>query len=278
MDPGINLTLWLSLLAYSWSYAQEVFVFDLGDNYTLSGRINISQNPNAYDNQPYFGNDPLVLFSSARNNQTDIRAFSLNEKDTTWLTSTPGSEFSPQPVPGEKAFSCVRLDPDGTQLLYRYSMDGMPSVLIPDMAVGYYAWLSKKKIACFVVGEKSSLVVTNLKNHSHKTLTTSIGRSLQKIPGTNLLSYVSKQNEDWEIRSVNPRTGESAFIVFTLPGVEDMCWTPDGQILMGTGNELYRFDPKKDPAWMHIKTFDQSGISRLTVSPDGEKLAVVFDE
>ena len=64
----------------------------------------------------------------------------------------------------------------------------------------------------------------------------------------------------------------------SLTGAEDMTWTPDKRILMGKENKLFFKNPKKDKKWIEIESFNQlgyTGISRVVVSPDGKKLAVV---
>jgi hypothetical protein len=67
-------------------------------------------------------------------------------------------------------------------------------------------------------------------------------------------------------------------LVKTLPGSEDYAWTPQGILLMGKDAKLFQCDPKKNGAWQEIADFTSAGlksITRLAVSPKGERLAVV---
>ena len=59
---------------------------------------------------------------------------------------------------------------------------------------------------------------------------------------------------------------------------EDYAWTPQGILLMGKEAKLYQYDLKKDAAWKEIADFSNAGlknITRLAVSPKGDRLAVV---
>ncbi|WP_204336046.1 VOC family protein [Leptobacterium flavescens] len=270
-------------IAVSWAQpGTEVYLFKLSKNLELSTPQNTSGNPGFYDNQPSFLNNNTLLFSSTRNGQTDIRKVGLDNGEDVWITATDGSEYSPLKIPGREAASSIRLDKDGKQLLYAYNFkDGKPEVLVNDLVIGYHVWFDKDHIVSFVLGEESSLVVSDLKNGSNKTYQKKIGRSLHKIPGSKLISYISKENDQWEIRSLDPLTGNSKLIVPTLENAEDMCWTPDGTIIMGKGDTLYKYDPKTDSEWtklISLSSFGLDGITRVSVSPQGDKIAVVVTE
>ena len=58
-----------------------------------------------------------------------------------------------------------------------------------------------------------------------------------------------------------------------------MAWTKDGTILMGKGDLLYQF--KKETGWLQIADltkFGLTGITRLAVSADSKKIAIVVNE
>ncbi len=120
--------------------ATEIYLFDLietNNSFTLKNPINISDNK-GYDNQPSFTEDgTAILFSSFRNGQTDIARYEIIDNYRTWITNTEGSEYSPASYPGKKKyFTCVRLDKDGVQLLYKYAYKKkLPEVLIPNSKV-----------------------------------------------------------------------------------------------------------------------------------------------
>lgn len=271
--------------------ATEIYLFDLteqDDQITISNPINISNNP-GYDNQPSFTEDGLgILFSSFREGQADISKYFIDENYRVWLTDTPESEFSPIAVPGKKKyFTCVRLNEDGTQYLYKYAFKNkLPELLIPELKVGYYIWFDPKTLISFVIADIETLQVSRFKYKIRYPIQSNIGRSLHKIPnsaglGSNLISYISLDHESPEIYSIDPFKSTAAYITDALPGSQDITWTSKGTMLMGKGNTIFKYHPGKDKEWQAIIIdcdLSLDGISRLVISPDGSKLAVVASE
>jgi len=268
--------------------ATEIYLFDLLENdgqITISNPINISKNE-GYDNQPSFTEDgSAVLFSSFREGQSDISKYYIQENYRVWITDTKESEFSPHVVPGKKKyFTCVRLNEDGGQFLYKYAYKKkLPELLIPDLKVGYYLWLNEKSVLSFVIGDIETLQVNNFKFKIRYPIQSNIGRSIHKIPnsgglGTNLVSFISMNHEVPEIYSIDPQTSDSKYITDVLAGSQDLTWTNKGTILMGNEGQIYKFHPGEDKKWQAINIDTEipfKGISRLVISPDGSKLAVV---
>ena len=266
--------------------ATEVYLFDLVyENFrpTLANPQNISQNP-GYDNQPAFLDNGLALFyASTRNDQTDILRYDLTTGAKTWLTDTPGSEYSPQMIPGKQAFSAVRLETDGTQLLWQYPMGpGVPEVLVPEVKIGYYAWLNSKKVVAFVLGEPATLQLFRSGKKKGKRLGTHIGRSIHSIPHTRGISFVDENIPNKGIiRAMNPQNGKSSRLIAALEGSQDLAWTPDGTIIMAQGAKLYRWTRGVNTTWeeiVDVSIFGLKEITRLAVSPLGDKVAVVVAE
>ncbi len=271
--------------------ATEIYLFDLiqtDNSFTIKNPINISNNE-GYDNQPSFTEDGRsILFSSSRNGQTDIARYEMFDNYRIWITNTEANEYSPISYPGKKKyFTSVRLDEDGIQLLYKYAYKNKPpEVLIPDLKVGYYLWYTNKSVISFVIGDVETLEVSNFKFKIRYPIQSNIGRSLNKIPirlsiGENLISFISKNLETPEIYAINPLNSETLYLTDALDGSEDLTWTLDGSILMGKGNKIYKFKPDQDKEWQEISIESKlpvAKITRLVVSPNGNKIAVVVKE
>jgi len=228
---------------------------------------NISNNP-GYDNQPSFYNDNLVLFSSTRNGQTDIAAYALNRDSLQWKSDTKnGSEYSPLKIPSKRSISAVRLDKDGTQLLYEYDYNsGSFKVLLNDLKVGYHLWYDPNIIVSSVlVDDRMDLVVSNLKNHTNYTFQKNVGRSLHKIPNSKLISFISKEEDGLELKSMDPISGATKKIALLPPGIQDICWLINGNIVAGNDNQLIIYTPGLNSGqWKVLTEFPKSKISKIT--------------
>jgi hypothetical protein len=261
----------------------DVFLFDLSQTngtFQISNFKNISTNE-GYDNQPSFKDNNTILYARTGNGQTDIATYDIATGETHWVCDTEGSEYSPLKIPNQDAVSAVRLDKDGTQVLRKYSLkDGKSDMLVDDIVIGYHVWFKEDILASAVLEEDYlSLYITNLSENKNYRKQIKIGRSLHNIPNTNLVSYISKEKDSiWEVKSIDPISGATTFLFNTLPNSEDMCWTPDGTALMGQDGILYAFHMKRNDKWEKLASLSEFGIkniTRLAVSPDGTKLAVV---
>jgi len=269
-------------------YAQpntEVFLVDItrsnGKTQLVNPR-NISNNK-GYDNQPSFFDDNTVLFSSTRNGQTDIKNYKISSGENSWITNTPlGSEFSPLKIPNQEAISAVRLDKTGLQRLYQYNLaDGIFKVLLPDLKVGYHVWFSSTILVLTVlVDDRMDLVVSNLRENTSETIQKNVGRSLHKIPNSNLISFISNENGTSSIKSLDPIAG-TIDIITTLPNpIQDICWMTDNIILIPDGKSITQLNIVDDGVSLlhHFEEDEIKGISRIAVSADGKHLALVSEE
>ena len=64
----------------------------------------------------------------------------------------------------------------------------------------------------------------------------------------------------------------------TPAGADFFVWTPDGLVLAARGTTVYQWDPQRGTGWDTVADFTAAGlsnISRLAVSPRGDRLAIV---
>ena len=256
---------------------------DRGADGTLSVRdlVNATDR-DGYDNQPSFDPAGTAIYYTAGVDatQTETFRYRLDADAVERVThSTEASEFSPTMIPGQDAFSAIR-EASGLQYLWRYGTDG--SELGPIFAtvepVGYHAWADDHTAAMFVLGDPPTLQVGDALSGEVQTVAQNPGRSIHRIPGTAEISFVRKVSDDeWWIERLDPATGATQRIAETVAaGHEDYAWTPAGEILMGAGPTLWSWTP--DAEWQRVADLDTDGagdVSRLAVSPDGSRIAVV---
>ncbi len=248
------------------------------DGLIVEKPMNISSNK-GYDNQPSFWSDgESVLYARTVEGQTEIARYYLGSGNTIIITNTfGGSEYSPTLMPDGR-ISSIRLDTTGLQLLYAYTFQGIDELLVPDLKIGYHAWINSNEIVAFVLGEPATLQIINTVSKKSRILKQRIGRSLHKIPGSSSFSYVDKSSDLWKIYRMNPDTNESVFLTNVIEGSEDYAWTPNEEIIMGSDTKLFVW--AKDREWIEFADLSSQGIkniTRIAVSPDGKKLVVVGD-
>ena len=272
----------------SVSFAQtntEVYLFNLKNT---NGAIEVGTGKNisnnlGYDSQPHFYSNKSIVFSSTRNKQTDIAKYDIETGKIEFINDTPnGGEYSPQRIPKSKNISAIRLDNDGLQRFYKYNIrTGKSKKIIAELKVAYPMWYKKNlAITVVIVGNGLDLIVSNLKTKTNTNIQKKVGRSLHPIPNSDLVSYISKTNNDWEIRSLNPKTEETVKIINIQGEKEDVCWLPNGTLLLAVDNTLMKFKPSKDTNWSVFHTFPKdkiNNISRIIVNKEGTLLALVSD-
>lgn len=275
-------------LFFTVSFSQsntEVFLFDLDSNTSkieLKNGKNLSNNE-GYDNQPSFLDERYIVFASTRNGQTDIAKYDTQYDSRVWINFTKGGEYTPLKIPNENKISAVRLDLDGKQRLYAYNLKNSESVeLIKDLVVAYYTWYDENTVVSAVIEEDNlNLYVSNIKEGWNRKYATNVGRSFHKIPNSNLVSFISKEDENqWQIKSLNPVTGETKVIANTIIGVEDIYWLNEKTILSGKGNLLFKLTLKKDNNWKQVADLSTNGITKITrlaVDSKASKILIAGD-
>lgn len=249
---------------------------------SLGTPINITNNE-GYDNQPSFLDEDHILFSSTRNGQTDIALFSISKNSKTWISNTPsGSEYSPLKIPGKEAVSAIRLDTNGLQRLYQYDLQtGKSEELLKELKVGYHVWYNGHILVCTVlVQNRMDLVVANLKEGTTYTVEKNVGRSLHKIPDSDLVSYISKAEKTFRIKSLNPITQATNTINYIWNGREDITWLSDNTILATTEKAVVQVPADTSGIWHAFHQFEPLELykmSRMAVSPNGKKLTIVAE-
>lgn len=266
----------------------EILLFDLKmkkNKITLSNPKNITNHP-GYDNQPGFNRDePVVYYSSFNDDgRSDIKSYNYQTGVTTSVTTTNEREYSPTQTPDKNYLSCIIQRDNGAQDLGKYPLaGGDPYVIINTMTVGYHVWADNSHLALFILGDPNTLHYLRLPTKEDTVLAQNIGRSLHQIPDERGISFVQKSSStDWQIKKLDTETMVVSSLATTLPGREDIAWTPDGRVISSDGSKIYILNPKKEIAWKEIQLTSGSellkGVTRLAVNAKGDKLAVVISE
>jgi hypothetical protein len=244
---------------------------------------NITRSP-GYDNQPFFTPDgAAILFTSNRGaTQTDIYRYDIASGATTRLTDTPEGEYSPTVTPDGGHVSAIRVEADGTQRLWRFTLDGRNPELVLERVkpVGYHAWVDDHTLALFVLGSPATLQLADTRTGNAEEVARGINRSLQRIPRAGTISYVDKDEDgSLMVRELDPKTKAATTIVAAVAGAKeaDLAWTPDGLLLMAEKDVLYSYT-RDDRGWKRLAdlaALGMHGVTRIAVSPKGDRIALV---
>ena len=264
----------------------DIFLVSLsktGGKLAVTGARNLT-NRAGYDNQPNWSRDGRTLFytSTREDAQADIyRLDPSGSAPPVRVTLTaPESEYSATPMPNGNSISVIRVERDSTQRLWAVPLDNSPSTVVLERIkpVGYHTWANDTLLALFVLGSPNTLQLASTKSGRGDTITTGIGRSLHTTRDGQV-SFVHKvSNEEWWLTLLDPKTRQQKRLVRMPRPVEDYSWTPDGLALIGEGSVLKSFDPQRGGDWERVADLAQygvTGITRLSVSPRGDAVAVV---
>ena len=267
--------------------ATDIYLADLRVDHrrvTVGGPVNVTARP-GYDNQPSFlpGGHAFLYTSIHEDGQADIYRYDLDKKTSIRVTDTRESEYSPTPLPKGAAFSVVRVEADSTQRLWAFDADGTHPRLVLDSIkpVGYHVWGDDHVLVLFVLGNPPTLQIADARSPGKQgeVVARDIGRSLQRIPGHAAVSFVQRDSVagNW-LEQLDIRTHEVTKLVKVPAGADFFVWTREGIVLTGSGTTLFQWDPERGTGWDTVADFTATGltgISRLAISPRGNRLAIV---
>ena len=285
------MKIYLSVLSMLVSFtgvsqpSTEVYLFDISssaEGISLMKMRNISSDP-GYDNQPSFASNDRILFAANNHGQTDIADFNISLNKKGWFhKGSVSSQYSPQKLPSSQTVLSVHLDSTGYQRLYTHSPGNATfEETIPNLRVAYFAMFNDHLMLATVLADDGmDLIISNLKTKKTDTLLRGVGRSVHKVPNTPSMSYtVVNEEGNLDIYLLDVEDNATSYFICQLPiGIQDYAWLNDHQMILASDTKLYRYDTLDRPEWTEVASLNKMGfkdISRIAVSPDGKKLALV---
>lgn len=274
----------------------NIYVFDLERDtekdslFLAKPRFLTNFNRTGYNNHPHFiTNEELMISSSTPfESQPDLFTLNVNSKVRTKVTDTPAGEYSPRRMPDYFNFSAIRQEylPNDTLIrLWQFPMDrssnGRP--VFKDLTnVGYYAWLNSRDIVLYKVQNPNQLVKSDIYGGTEEVIAQNVGRCF--LPGSGgTLIYVQKQ--DGGASDIMVYDSRAYFedqkkrkIAATLEGAEDFAVTANGTVFMAYDSKVYTFTLGQSEEWemlVDLSAYGIKGISRMALSPNGNRIALV---
>jgi hypothetical protein len=237
-------------------------------------------NRTGYDNQPFFTPEGNLLFVQIEGDQTDIWQWRADADLTSRVTATPDQgEYSPTPIPESSGGISYIRSPDATSgRLWRIPQEGAePEIIFPDIGpVGYHAWFDTEHVALWLLGDAGALQHVELATQAARTIATGVGRSPQPVPNRRAVSFTRATDSGWVVEVYDLDQDRTDTLAQLPEGADYHAWTPDGVLLSAAGSQVLAW---RDDSWQTVVDLADLGLtlSRLAVSPDSTRLALVAD-
>ncbi|MBR8843231.1 MULTISPECIES: hypothetical protein [unclassified Pseudoalteromonas] len=261
------------LPAYSAMPKSQIWLAELGEHFSAKP---ITENT-AYFNQPLV-TDSGVFYtgevSADGNSQTDLFFYDFQSQNTTNLTQSPVSEYSPTLHPNGKGLTTIVVEGSGKQKLWFYPFDQAtkPSRVFEHIEpVGYHAWGSNQDLIMFILGATESaphtLQYTDINGHLPQILAEDIGRTLSYNRARDVFAFTYQVNGLMWFATYH-RESDHIQRFFALPSqVQDYTWLDDNKVAYALDNKIYYRDlnaPKKVHLLRNLRSYCQTSISRLS--------------
>ena len=279
----------LGLAQVASSQSQDIMILPLMDGsdgkYVSLEPTHVTQRE-GYDNQPKFGPKGDVLYftrmldkKSGDGQQSDIFKYQLSDGSFTNITQTEDiSEYSATPF-SEGFISVVAVNPEGQQHLRLVStVNQEQKVLREDIEpVGYYGWLRSTKAGVFVLGDTMTLQILDTESSAPPlVIADNIGRCFETVaPG--LVTFTIEEEGVHQLYALNHEGGFTSAETKLPEGVQDYAWFDQTHVVVGQDSKLLLVNAAKTKELVDLKKLGVSGITRLALSPDRRKVAIVYE-
>jgi hypothetical protein len=234
--------------------------------FTYTNPLNITHRA-GYDNQPTFSLDGksilYVVIDSTK--QAEIYQYNISKKTYINLTKSDVSEYSPTILPNGSGFSCVVVEKDSAQRVWKFNLDGKFHSIAHEGtdSIGYHTWLNMDTLLYYKLTNPHSLRVLNIKTNVDHWLCDYPTRAFKKIGNSSQFIYAIKDSVHTEFRIYNSTLRESK-IYTTYPSAnEDFIWHPELGLIKSENADLMRYNEQASK-WELLFSFTNLGIKKIT--------------
>ena len=247
--------------------------------------INVTQRE-GYDNQPKFAPDGKSIYftrmlnkSDGEGQQADIFKFDIEKREAINITQTEdSSEYSATPY-NKDFISVVGVNSEGEQHLKLVNLQSKEQeALRADIEpVGYYAWLTPTKAGVFVLGDEMTLRILDTESEQEAiTLESNIGRTLETV-APHVITFTKEIDGVHHMYALTA-DGAITSLEMSLPeGVQDYVWLDSNRVIVGKNSKLLLVGSANTKELADLTELGVSDITRLALSPDKSKLAIVYE-
>ncbi len=265
----LTCSLLLSFSVFAQLPETDVWLFKLEkkeNKLIYTNPLNITHRA-GYDNQPTFSADGksvlYVCIDSTK--QADIYQYNISKKLSVNLTKSEVSEYSPTIINNGLGFTCVVVEKDSAQRVWKFMADGKFNKIADEGtdSVGYHTWLSNDTMLYYKLTEPHSLHALDLKTSKDVWICDHPTRAFKRYANTQQFIYGIKDSSNVQFRIYNPRLRESSLYT-TYPSTnEDFIWHNELGLIKSEGAELKRYN-EQTKNWEILFSFADLGIKKIT--------------
>jgi hypothetical protein len=261
--------IFLSLSAFAQLPETDIWLFKIEkkeNTYSYSNPLNITQRA-GYDNQPTFTPDGksvlYVCIDSTK--QADIYQYAISKKRVINLTKSEVSEYSPTILPIGSGFSCVVVEKDSAQRVWKFHLDGTFNSIVHHGtdSIGYHTWLTNDTLLYYKLTNPHSLRVLNAHTNEDHWLCDHPTRAFKGIGNTSKFVYGIKDSTSTQFRVYDPELRESKLYATHTSANEDFIWHPVIGLIKSENAELLRYN-EQAKTWDILFSFSTLGIKKIT--------------
>ncbi|MBV8518403.1 MAG: nuclear transport factor 2 family protein [Acidobacteria bacterium] len=290
--PIFSLVLCLAAAAASAQMLDtEVWVGTLDQHdggFAVANLENVSKHA-GYDNQPAFFPDGATLVYTSEVADVAETGLGLNavlyELRTHTATPLPDAKgFSPTPTSDGKQLMLLRL---GGVFLHDRATGKEIAPLTDTKTAGYYNRIDDKTWVLFLNEETRGIALYDPKTKALTKVATGAVTAPYRVMGKRAVTFAAEEpfpapehvDSKLVLRQLDLKTKQVttlATIPFATGGHH--VWIAPDKLLMASGNTIYAWSPAHPDAWNVVHRFDEpdlQGITRLAISPAGDRIALV---
>lgn len=222
----------------------------------------------------------LYLVKSRGKDSCTVFTSDLSDKSVSKFISTSTAVSHLQFTPDKKSISClISLGMNGNALIQYALLDKKQSFLTEHIHWESYVWIDDNSLLATVAGDPNTLTLQTLRPKREMPIAKNVSESMHRIYNLPSVYFIHKLSVDyWSIKKVKPDDGRIITVTQTLQDEETFALTPQGYLLMSTGNKLFYYDEKRNSGWKELAiatTISFSGIVKIAVNANGDKIALV---
>ncbi len=258
----------------------QILLADLNTPHGI--RVSIISDKTSYNNQPHLTDTGLYYTREVISNnqsQTDIALYDLSSKQTSMITNTDVSEYSPTVTPSGDSLSAIVVEEDGKQKLWQYplSTEQAPSRIFDWIEpVGYHAWGNNNDLVMFILGEPHTLQYTSVVAAKGEVVANNIGRTLIYNKSQSEFLFSHSKNGQHQLARFDPQTKQVSNILRLPNQVQDFILKDENTVAYAIKNRIYQRKLTRGSAisqWLDLSQYCKTNITRMSYNND--KLAFV---